>query len=69
MISFSDFKKDPMKAVMFAAICAIGYLYVDNRSIHSEQRQWFENQLNKKEARIKDLEKKVDDLYKIISNR
>lgn len=65
-VSFEQFKKDPMKAILFLALSAIVYLYIDNKMVHKEQREYFENQLNKKEMRIDELEKKVDELYKII---
>jgi hypothetical protein len=65
-VSFEQFKKDPIKAVLFLALAAIIYLYIDNKMVHKEQKAYFESQLNKKEIRIGDLEKKVDELYKII---
>jgi hypothetical protein len=30
-INFEQFAKDPLKAIMFLVVCAVGYLYVDNK--------------------------------------
>jgi hypothetical protein len=30
-VSFSEFSKEPVKAILFIALLAIGYLYVDSR--------------------------------------
>jgi hypothetical protein len=30
-VSFAEFSKEPVKAILFIALLAIGYLYVDNR--------------------------------------
>jgi len=36
-VSFDKFKKDPMKAVLYLAIVAIMYLYIDNRLTYKGQ--------------------------------
>ena len=30
-VSFEQFAKDPLKAIMFLVVCAVVYLYVDNK--------------------------------------
>lgn len=30
-VSFEQFAKDPLKAIMFLVVCAVGYLYIDNK--------------------------------------
>lgn len=65
-VSFDQFKKDPMKAILFLSLGAIAYLYVDNKMVHKAQKEYFDDQLNKKEIRIESLENKVEELYKII---
>ena len=30
-INFEQFAKDPLKAIMFLVVCAVGYLYADNK--------------------------------------
>ena len=50
-VSYKEFKKDPVKALLFITLTAIGYLYIDNkmnyqgqvencqsRTIHLEER-------------------------------
>lgn len=36
-ISFEQFAKDPVKGVLFIALAAIGYLYVDNKMNYQDQ--------------------------------
>jgi len=36
-VSFNQFKKDPMKAVLYIALIAIMYLYVDNKMIMNDR--------------------------------
>ena len=54
-ISFKTFSKDPFKAIMFMVLCAIAYLYVDNKINYT-------NQISKHENKIIVLEDKVDKL-------
>jgi hypothetical protein len=30
-VSYNEFKKDPVKALLFITLSAIGYLYIDNK--------------------------------------
>lgn len=52
-ISFKEFAKEPVKGVLFIALLAIGYLYVDNKLTYSEQ-------IEKQGAKIDKLEAKID---------
>lgn len=36
-ISYKDFAKDPVKGILFIALSAIGYLYVDNKMNYQGQ--------------------------------
>jgi hypothetical protein len=36
-VSFDQFKKDPMKAILYIALGAIMYLYIDNKMIMNER--------------------------------
>ena len=36
-ISFKEFASDPVKAMLFIALIAIGYLYLDNKSVYQDQ--------------------------------
>ena len=44
-----QFIKDPIKITLFLALCAIGYLYIDNRAVYTKQ-------IEKQELRIISLE-------------
>jgi hypothetical protein len=52
-VSFKDFSKEPVKAILFMAVLAIGYLYVDNKLTYSEQ-------IEKQGIKIDKLEAKID---------
>lgn len=54
-ISFSEFSKEPVKGVLFMAVLAIGYLYVDNKLTYNEQ-------IEKQGVKIEKLEAKIDAL-------
>lgn len=56
-IKFKEFVKDPVKGVLFLALIAIMYLYIDNKMVYVQQ-------IEKQEIRIDKLEKKVDELQK-----
>lgn len=54
-ISFNEFSKEPVKAILFMAVLAIGYLYVDNKLTYNEQ-------IEKQGVKIEKLEAKIDAL-------
>ena len=54
-VSFKEFLKDPIKAILFLCLVAIMYLYIDNKMVYKDQ-------IDKQAKRIELLEKKVDDL-------
>lgn len=54
-ISFAEFSKEPVKGVLFMAVLAIGYLYVDNKLTYNEQ-------IEKQGVKIEKLEAKIDAL-------
>jgi hypothetical protein len=61
-VSFEQFSKDPIKAMLFIVVCVVLYLYVDNKTAYQNQIV-AERETNKKqEIRIKVLEDKVDTL-------
>jgi hypothetical protein len=33
LVSFKEFAADPVKALLFLMVCAVGYLYIENRMI------------------------------------
>jgi len=36
-VSYKDFAKDPVKALLFITLSAIGYLYIDNKMNYQDQ--------------------------------
>jgi len=54
-ISFEQFSKDPLKAIMFLIVLCVGYLYIDIRATHSKEK-------DERDARISKMEEKVERL-------
>jgi hypothetical protein len=52
-INFEQFAKDPLKAIMFLVVCAVGYLYVDNKMNLTSQ-------IEKCDKNVEQVYKKVD---------
>jgi hypothetical protein len=55
-ISVKEFFKDPVKAILFLALTAIMYLYIDNRMVYN-------NTIENQGKRIIQLEGKVEELH------
>lgn len=51
-LSFAEFSKEPVKGVLFIALIAIGYLYIDNKLTYSEQIEKQGQKIDKLEAKI-----------------
>ena len=54
-VSYKEFKKDPVKALLFITLSAIGYLYIDNKMNYQDQVETCQE-------RTVELEDKVDKL-------
>ena len=54
-VSYREFKKDPVKALLFITLSAIGYLYIDNKLN-------YQGQVETCQTRTVELEDKVDQL-------
>lgn len=54
-ITFEQFSKDPVKGLFFLVICAVGYLYVENRMNYTSQ-------IEKCDTNVENLTKKIDTL-------
>jgi hypothetical protein len=52
-VSFEQFAKDPLKAIMFLVVCAVGYLYVDNKMNLTSQ-------IEKCDKNVEQVYRKVD---------
>lgn len=54
-LTFDQFRKDPVKGLLFITLFAIGYLYIDQKLMYTEQ-------IEKQGAKIENLETKIDAL-------
>jgi predicted regulator of amino acid metabolism with ACT domain len=54
-VSFKEFNKDPIKALLFITLLTIGYLYIDSKMMYT-------NQIEIQTAKIEKLEIKIDAL-------
>lgn len=52
-INFEQFSKDPVKGLLFLVICAVGYLYIDNRMNYT-------NQIDRCGFKVNELTIKID---------
>lgn len=57
-VSFKEFSKEPVKAMLFIVVIAMGYLYVDGKINYT-------NQIEKQGVKIELLETKID----VLSNQ
>lgn len=64
-VSFKEFAKDPIKAILFLCLVAIMYLYIDNKMIYKEQISKQEKRIEALEAKVDTLENKLLELNKI----
>jgi len=61
-VSFKEFIKDPIKAMLFLCLIAIMYLYIDNKMGYVKQIEKEDIRATKQDVRISELEEKVEDL-------
>ena len=59
-VSFDQFRKNPITAISFVLIMVVGYLYVDNKMIHSQQLVEHKERIEKLESDEFRLEEKLD---------
>jgi hypothetical protein len=68
-VSFDQFKNDPSKAILYLSLCAIMYLYIDNKMVHKETKEYLQTELSKKEQKIEVLENRITELYMILGKK
>ena len=59
-VSSDPFKKNPITAISFILILVVGYLYVDNKMVYSQQLDEHKNRIEKLESDELRLEEKLD---------
>ena len=62
-VSFKEFVKNPIVALLFMCLLAIGYLYIDNRSTLTAQVENLEEKVEKWEILNSELNKRIDRLH------
>ena len=63
-LSFKEFKKSPVIAVLFLAILGLGYLYLANEKKSAESIARLEEDVAELKAEMKDLREEKDRLEK-----
>ena len=56
LMSFTEFVKHTDKAILFLALCAMAYLYTDNKKSNAKQIQYYQERIDKLEKQIQDLQ-------------
>ena len=59
-VSFDQFKKSPVAAIAFLLVIVVGYLYLDNKAVHSEQLKEHKTRIERLEVEEQELEEKLD---------
>jgi len=61
-VSFKEFASDPVKAILFLSLCAIMYLYIDNKLVYNKMIDDQYIRIEKLEGQVKTLNSKVENL-------
>jgi len=61
-ISFKDFVRNPIVALLFMCLMAIGYLYVDNRNALTTQIEGLQTEVKELREENKILNQKIIDI-------
>ena len=61
-VSFDQFKKNPIAAIAFLLVIVVGYLYIDNKAVHSQQLEEHKYRIEKLELEEEELENKLDEI-------
>lgn len=62
LVSFSEFVKHTDKAILFLALLAMAYLYVDNKKSNTQQIQYYQERIDKLENQVLELQQTIIDL-------
>ena len=64
-MDFKSFTKNPVVAILFIAVCGLGYLYIDNKAV-------YETLIMKHEEQIQELKVELNALrkdYKVLNDK
>ena len=59
-VSYKEFKKDPVKALLFITLSAIGYLYIDNKMNYQGQIETCYDKTIVLESKVEKLNYKIN---------
>jgi uncharacterized membrane protein (DUF106 family) len=59
-VSFEQFKKNPIAAIAFLLVIVVGYLYIDNKAVHSQQLEEHKIRIEKLEADEQETDDKLE---------
>ena len=59
-ISFDQFKKNPISAIAFLLVLVVGYVYIDNKAVQSQQLEGHKVRIEKLEEEENIMEEKLD---------
>lgn len=71
-LSFKEFSKEPIKAILFILLLAVGYLYVDQRLAYNAQIKVQGEKIEKLELKIEQLTeqlRKSDSTYSAAASK
>lgn len=61
-ISIKEFFQDPVKSILFLALTAIMYLYIDNKMVYVDRIETQENRISELEDKVESLHNKILDI-------
>lgn len=69
IVSFKDFVKNPIVALLFMCLLAIGYLYIDNKTTLLNQINSLQEEVNTLKTDYKILNEKFINILENIKNK
>ena len=68
MISFKEFVKNPIVALLFMCLMAIGYLYIDNKNTLTDQIVDLREEVDMLKSENKELNQKIIEILTTLEN-
>lgn len=68
-VSFKEFIKNPIVALLFMCLMAIGYLYIDNRATLTAQVEDLQEEVKDLKEDNKELNNKIIDILSTIDKK
>lgn len=65
-VSYKDFLKNPIVAILFLSVMGLGYLYVDNKGVYKETIVRHEKEIANLKNDIKSIQKDNKELEKLL---